>query len=53
MSEFQTFKKDLTKTRLVETDEDAVRNGLGNGQILVRVERFAFTANNVTYGACK
>ena len=51
MSEFQTFKKDLTKTRLVETDEDAVRNGLGNGQILVRVERFAFTANNVTYGA--
>ena len=51
MSEFQTCKTDLTKSRLVVTDEAAALANLKDGDILVRIERFAFTANNVTYGA--
>ena len=51
MSEFQTCKTDLTKSRLVATDEAAASANLKDGDILVRIERFAFTANNVTYGA--
>lgn len=51
MSEFQTFKKDLTQTRLVKTNEAAALANLTDGDILVRIERFAFTANNITYGA--
>ncbi|HAZ80350.1 MAG TPA: DUF2855 domain-containing protein [Porticoccaceae bacterium] len=51
MSEFQTFKKDLTKSRIVETDEHQAIEALQDGEVLVRIERFAFTANNVTYGA--
>ena len=51
MSEFQTFKSDLTKSRIVETDPAAALANLKNGDVLVRIERFAFTANNVTYGA--
>ena len=48
MSELQTLKSDLTKTRLVYSD--AQLSNLSDGQIVVRVERFAFTANNITYG---
>ena len=51
MSEFQTFKTDLTKSRLVNTDKVQALADLKDGDILVSVERFAFTANNVTYGA--
>ena len=51
MSEFQTYKQDLTKSRLVETDQAQALADLKAGDILVQIERFAFTANNVTYGA--
>ena len=51
MSEFQTYKKDLTRSRLVETDKAQALADLKTGDILVEIERFAFTANNVTYGA--
>ncbi len=51
MSEFQTCKTDLTKSRLVATDQAAALANLKDGDILVRIDRFAFTANNVTYGA--
>jgi len=51
MSEFQTYKKDLTRSRLVETDKAQALADLKNGDVLVEIERFAFTANNVTYGA--
>ena len=51
MSEFQTYKKDLTRSRLVETDKTQALADLKAGDILVEIERFAFTANNVTYGA--
>ena len=48
MSEFQTLKSDLTKTRLVK--EISLRNTLDEEEIELKIERFAFTANNVTYG---
>ncbi len=51
MSEFQTYKKDLTQSRLVQTDKAQALADLKNGNVLVSIERFAFTANNVTYGA--
>jgi hypothetical protein len=51
MSEFQTYKKDLTRSRLVETDKAEALANLKTGDVLVEIERFAFTANNVTYGA--
>jgi len=51
MSEFQTNRNDLTKTRVIKTDINHARENLNQGQILVQVERFAFTANNITYGA--
>ena len=51
MSEFQTYKNDLTKSRVVETDIGQALANLAKGDILVHIERFAFTANNVTYGA--
>ena len=43
---FEVRKDDLNKTRFVATPAPA----LGDGDILVEVDRFAFTANNVTYG---
>ena len=51
MSEFQTCKNDLNKSRVVETDATAALANLKDGDVLVRIERFSFTANNVTYGA--
>jgi len=50
MTEFQSFKSELTKSRQVDTDLDAALANLKDGDILVRIERFAFTSNNVTYG---
>ena len=43
---FEVRKDDLGETRLVANPAPA----LGDGDILVAVDRFAFTANNVTYG---
>lgn len=51
MAEFQTHKNDITKTRLVSAGDSADDFTLADGEILVAVERFAFTSNNVTYGA--
>lgn len=51
MAELQTDKNDITKTRLVSAGDNAEDFVLADGEILVAVERFAFTANNVTYGA--
>lgn len=45
MAEFQTNKADLTQSRIVETPTA----NIGKGEILVKVDRFAFTANNITY----
>ncbi|MBW8637993.1 DUF2855 family protein [Hoeflea sp. WL0058] len=46
MQQFQVRKDDLSKHRLVEE----TARPLTDGEIRVRVARFALTANNVTYG---
>ena len=51
MSELQVGKSDITQTRLVSAGDDPASFDLAEGEILLTVERFSFTANNVTYGA--
>jgi hypothetical protein len=45
--QLQTYKKDITKTRLVESQENT--SPIAEGDIFVKIESFAFTTNNVTY----
>jgi hypothetical protein len=45
VSEFQIRKDNFATNRVVET----VAPSIGDGEILVKVDRFAFTANNITY----
>jgi len=45
MQEFQTNKADITQHRLVETPV----NTISDNEVLAKVDRFAFTANNITY----
>lgn len=51
MSEFQTVKTNLHEARLVNTGNAAADFELAPGEALLKIERFSFTANNVTYGA--
>ena len=51
MAEFQTHKNDITKSRLVSVGNAADEFDLADGEVLAKIERFSFTANNVTYGA--
>ncbi len=46
MIQFQVKRDDIAQTRTVDLDMGA----LGDGEIRVRIDRFAFTANNITYG---
>lgn len=46
-TDFLTSRKSLHETKFVETKLPALKPG----QALVKVDNFAFTANNVTYGA--
>ncbi len=46
--ELQTSKKNLAQRRIVTNDIDL--DDLKNGEIIVQIENFAFTSNNVTYG---
>jgi len=46
MNQFQTLKSDLTKSRIINADLPIIEDG----EILLKIESFAFTANNVTYG---
>ena len=48
MTEFQVRKDALDKTRLVESPVPDISGR--DGSIVVRVDRFAFTSNNITYG---
>jgi hypothetical protein len=48
MPDFLVRRDDLRTTRVVD---DAAPGALGDGAARLRVERFGFTANNVTYGA--
>ncbi|MGB0507634.1 MAG: DUF2855 family protein, partial [Pikeienuella sp.] len=48
MSEFQVQRKDLKTSRVVDgVSADAP---LGETEVMIAVDKFAFTANNVTYG---
>ncbi|GAB3685290.1 DUF2855 family protein [Salinisphaera aquimarina] len=49
MFEFQIRKADIRQHRVIPIDAAADESGLTDGEVLVRVERFAFTANNITY----
>ena len=46
MKQFQTLKSDLTQSRIIDIDSASI----GDGEITVQVESYAFTSNNVTYG---
>jgi hypothetical protein len=46
-SQFQVHRQHLGTTRVVPMDEAALRDG----QVRVRIEHFAYTANNITYAA--
>jgi hypothetical protein len=48
--DFVVDRKDLRRTAFVPARHSPATS-LEPGQILVRIDRFAFTANNVTYGA--
>ena len=48
MKEFQTLKSDITKTRIFEVEINS--NELDNDEIIVQIETFSFTANNISYG---
>ena len=46
-SQFQVNKTKLSESRIVDTEKPA----LAEGEILLKVDQFSFTANNITYGA--
>jgi len=46
MIQFQSLKSNLAKSRIVDTLSKSCKDG----EILVRIESFAFTSNNITYG---
>src|SRR4051812_50212773 len=48
MADFLVRRDDLRTTRV---DDDVDEAPLNDGEARLRVERFGFTANNVTYGA--
>ena len=47
MNELQTLKTDLNKTRIVSKEQG---DHIGESEVLAKIEKFSFTANNVTYG---
>jgi len=49
MTEFQVRKDNFAKHRVFEAASADRGSQLGDGEIRVKIERFAFTANNVTY----
>lgn len=47
-TDFVVARDDLTQCKFIETDIPSAET-LSDGALLVRVDRFAFTANNITY----
>ncbi|WP_435950992.1 DUF2855 family protein [Psychrobacter sp. DM8] len=45
VQEFQTNKADITQSRIIETRCQPITDG----EVLLKIDRFAFTANNITY----
>lgn len=50
MSELQVRRDDLTVTRLVDDGATAESMPLADGEVRAKIDRFAFTSNNITYG---
>ncbi len=50
MTELQVRRDELTTTRLVDAPDTGDDTPLEPNEILAKVDRFAFTANNITYG---
>ncbi|MBL4573902.1 MAG: DUF2855 family protein [Gammaproteobacteria bacterium] len=50
MNEFQILKSDITQSRIIKSQLN-VDAPLAAGEILLKVDKFGFTANNVTYAA--
>ena len=50
MNELQILKSDITQSRLVESELDT-GTPLVAGEVLLKVDKFGFSANNVTYAA--
>ena len=46
MQQFQTLKSDLTQSRIIDAGNSTP---LREGEVRLKIERFAFTANNITY----
>ena len=47
MSEFQIRKDNYLTNRVVATSLS--ESDIAEGEVLVKIDRFAFTANNITY----
>lgn len=50
MKEFQVKRNNLNEHRLVEAIVPDLGENLGTGELLLKVEKFGFSANNITYG---
>jgi len=51
MHEFQVNKTNFTQCRVVEHDDLTQETALDAGEVIVEVNHFALTANNITYAA--
>ncbi len=49
MQEFQIRRDDFVQNRLVEVEPAGLNPTIGDGEILLKIDRFAVTANNITY----
>lgn len=49
MSEFQIRKDNFAINRVVENTALNASSALAVGEVLVKIDRFAITANNITY----
>lgn len=47
MSEFQINRNNYKQSRII--DNDLTKSDLDDGQVLVKIDKFALTANNITY----
>ncbi|MDI9243956.1 DUF2855 family protein [Marinobacter sp. CHS3-4] len=51
MPQFQVKKHQFSESRLVHNERADQQPSAGDGEIVVRIEAFSFTANNITYAA--
>ena len=49
MTQFQISKTDPARTRLIEMTQADYAVNMGEGDVLVRVDRFGLSSNNITY----